>query len=351
MKNLLFTLISILIFLIILLGSLNLLLSGVPLFNIFNIDISDAIYFSKKEENKNLYKTSFNKNHFVDKCGKSENGFYNLSYKKDIFGFRDNEENLFYDTNLVIIGDSFGISSCVNYPNDFNTKLKEKLPNRKILNISKGGTGPYYQKEMLINLLNYNNTKFDSLVWLFYEGNDHGDLKRNYEKKIDFNFEKISNINGQNKDETKVNYTPKDNIFILKSKLFLAKYLRGFGSLVKYFKVYPSLLPNEKYYDDVVKDLSDYLVSKNINNKIIFYIPSYTRLSYNKINHPHLSQFNDLKSLIKKTAIKYNFIFIDGSSIYHDRKNPLDVFHYRLPTHFNLVGYEILAQNLSLQLK
>ena len=45
----------------------------------------------------------------------------------------------------TIIIDSFGLSSCVNFPYDLNTKLK-KLSDKKILNISKGGTGPYYQK-------------------------------------------------------------------------------------------------------------------------------------------------------------------------------------------------------------
>ena len=77
-------------------------------------------------------------------------------------------------------------------------KLKKKLKNNRILNISVGGTGPYYQKEMLIDLFNKNDTKFNSLVWLFYEGNDHEDLKRNYGKIYNFNFE----INKDNLDKT-----------------------------------------------------------------------------------------------------------------------------------------------------
>ena len=147
-------------------------------------------------------------------------------------------------------------------------------------------------------------------------------------------------------DETKVDYIPSTNVFILKLKLFFAKYLRGFGSLAKYFKVYPPLLPDEKYYDKVVSDLSDYLDTKNIKDKVIFYIPTYTRLTYNQIKHPHLQQFNDLKSTIEKTAKKYNFKFIDGSVIYHKTNHSLDVFYYNLPTHFNISGYEILADEI-----
>ena len=274
-----------------------------------------------------------------------------MAYKKDIFGFRENDEQSFYDTNIVIIGDSFGISSCVNFPHDLDTKLRNKLKNKKILNISKGGTGPQYQKEILINLLKKTNTKFDTLIWLFYEGNDHGDLKRNYGKKLDLDFQITRNWDNQNVDNTKVNYTPSNNIYILRLKLFLANYFRGFGSLVKYLKTYPDLLPNEKYYDDVVNELAFLLDEIEVKNKFIFYIPGYTRLTYNKIYHPHLNQFDNLKLLIKKIALKYDFTFIDGASIYHEKENPLDVFHYGLPTHFNIKGYEILANHLSSQIK
>ena len=62
------------------------------------------------------------------------------------------------------------------------------------------------------------------MIWLFYEGNDHGDLKRNY-KKIDFNFKVTKNWDIQNIDKTKVNYNPSTNVHILRLKLFLANFL------------------------------------------------------------------------------------------------------------------------------
>ena len=99
-------------------------------------------------------------------------------------------------------------------------------------------------------------------------------------------------------------------------------------------------------YIDVVNDLNDYLNQKNITKKIIFYIPKYTRLAYKHINHPNLTQLNNLRNLVQTTAVKNNFKFIDGSKIYHSRKNPLDVFYYQLPTHFNIKGYDLLADEL-----
>ena len=88
MKNIFFFLITITLFLVIIFGALNIFFSGVPLFSILNLSTSDAVYISKKEEDRNLNKVSFDKDHYVENCGESEGGFYNLAYKKDIFGFR-----------------------------------------------------------------------------------------------------------------------------------------------------------------------------------------------------------------------------------------------------------------------
>ena len=350
MKKILFSLITIIFLLTIIFSTLNIIFSGVPLFSILNLNTSDAVFISKKEEDRNLNKTSYDKEHYIEKCGESEGGFYNLSYKKDIFGFRENDDELFYNTDLVILGDSFGMSSCVNYPNDLTSNLKNLLKTKKILNISVGGSGPYYQKELLINLFDKNNTEFNTLVWLFYEGNDHEDLKKNFGKEYDFNFEINRNRNQQTIDLTKVNYSPSENTIVLKLKLFFANYFRGFGSLVKYLENYPMLIPKEEQYDSVVSDLSNYLTKKNVQKKIIFYIPVYTRLSYRDIKYPrppHLKQFDQLKLLVENTAKKYDFEFVDGAALFSKHNDPLDYFNYRLPTHFNIEGYKALAQFIS----
>ena len=88
-------------------------------------------------------------------------------------------------------------------------------------------------------------------------------------------------------------------------------------------------------------------MKKKTINKIIFYIPKYTRLAYKNINHPQINQLNDLRNSVKKTAIKYDFKFIDGSTSFHNTKKPLNFFHYNLPTHFNIKGYDFMADQIS----
>ena len=116
------------------------------------------------------------------------------------------------------------------------------------------------------------------------------------------------------------------------------------------YKYFQNLL-NHRHVEKFANFLQyNYLISKNVEKKIIFYIPKYTRLAYNKIKHPQLTQLNDLKRLVEKTSKKYNFDFIDGSEIYHNLEDSLSIFHYRLPTHFNNKGYDILAEELSKKL-
>tara|TARA_Y100000389_G_C17380196_1_gene473930 strand:- start:67 stop:1125 length:1059 start_codon:yes stop_codon:yes gene_type:complete len=347
MRNFLYSVVTILSFFIIFFSTLNYFLSGTPLFKLFGLNMPDTVFISKNNKESQTNKAEFNKENIVIECGKTEDGFNNLTFKKDIYGFRENNENLFYETDVLIIGDSFGISHCMNYPNDLTTQLKNINIDKKFLNISQAGSGPYIQKEILINLLNKTNTNFNTFIWLFYEGNDHEDLIKNYGNNLNLEFKINSNITSQITDQTKVIYKPSNNIFILKIKLFFANYFRGFGTLLKYFKNYPELLENEFYYESVVNDVSVLLSKKSVKKKFIFYIPKYTRLSFNKTNHPQITQLDNLKFLVKTISDKYEFEFIDGSDIYHNRKKPLDVFHYYLPTHFNSKGYKILANELS----
>ena len=58
MKNFLFTILTLFIFILIFFSSLNYFLGGVPLFNIFNINITQAVYVSKDENLKKDYEIS-----------------------------------------------------------------------------------------------------------------------------------------------------------------------------------------------------------------------------------------------------------------------------------------------------
>ena len=164
-KNLL-VLLFLLILLVIFFESLNLILSGVPIYDKLNINRYQLTYF-KSKNNKinnnfipNLESLIINKTYIVN-CGYQESGIYHQTFKPDLNGFWNNDNGLYQNTDVVMIGDSFGRSSCVNYPNDLKSQL-EKISKKKILNLSPGSGGPVKQLRIIEELTK--NTNFEYFV-------------------------------------------------------------------------------------------------------------------------------------------------------------------------------------------
>ena len=137
-------LISSLIFFFGVIAILNLVLSGQPRYweivhnkNRTNIKINNEKIIQLKKNKKEIINyldvgTSEYKKLGYDglitkkKCGSIENGFYDLIYQTDMFGFRENT-NLSYDlSDYVLLGDSFVVSICENKPNDLKSNLEQK---------------------------------------------------------------------------------------------------------------------------------------------------------------------------------------------------------------------------------
>ena len=115
------------------------------------------------------------------------------------------------------------------------------------------------------------------------------------------------------------------------------------------FRNYNELLHyKEKEYDNVVNEMSIYLNNKKIKKKFIYYLPKYTRLANKYKKHPEVENLNQIKNLVRLTANKYNFVFIDGADFFHNRNVPLNIFPYKVPTHYNETGYKLLAEHINI---
>ena len=389
MKNTYLINIVILIFLLILLvlflGFLNKKLSGVPIYDKLKIDRSQLTYIKSKSfkiDNEFIPKpkdlkinSQYDTSQYVIKCGYQESGIYHAYYTPDKYGFQNNDNNLYFNSDIVMIGDSFGLASCVNPPHTMKFQL-EKILKKRILNLSAQGTGPI--KQMKIIKKYTANTVFDTLIWFYYEGNDWSEILESIDKNLfeeeaytpsnlffDKNF--INNPRGMNilrsqkdvmvdyealleyqrkfKKQEIINYEWQNEKLVI-FKIFLAEKLRGLSSLTKYFQNYPEIQGYQEY-DRAVKEMNIFLNNKMIKKKYIYYLPKYTRLVHKIKNHPEVKNLNQQKEIVKLIANKYNFEFIDGSEFFHNRSDPLDIFHYRLPTHYNENGYKILSEHIS----
>ena len=110
----------------------------------------------------------------------NENGYFSV-HKSDRYGFNNpdsewDEENIEY----LLVGDSFAYGACVNPPDDISNVLRI-LSNRKILNIAYGGNGPLIEYASLKEFL---NEKVKKVLWVYYEGNDQSDLKRELKNDV-----------------------------------------------------------------------------------------------------------------------------------------------------------------------
>ena len=273
------------------------------------------------------------------KCGSIENGYNELIYKTDKYGFRENEDFRYIYSDYVLLGDSFTQSICENKPNDLKTILLDKTE-YSFVNLGMQGTDYPDQAKKLTYYLN--ETKFNGLIWFFYEGND-------YEKKS-FNALKIKNyIKPYNdKIDYKLNISHEIS-FYFKFKVWLAEFIRGPVTLLKFFKTYDDLL-DTKDYDSVHKELNIFLNEKKINQRLLIYIPSWQKISLYKLKklklyniHPQIIQLNKLKNQVKNISTKHGFKFVDGDKYFFKNNKPLSVYHYNLNTHFNKEGNEILS--------
>ena len=342
-------------------SSLNLIISGQPRYweivhnkdsnNIEQYRIQkEKIIMLKKKNNKtnNDYLSVLSENYkaldysgnFVNgNCGSIENGNVELIFKEDKYGFRENEDFRYIFSDYILLGDSFTQSICENKPNDLKSNLTNKS-NYSFLNLGMQGTDYPDQAKKLIYYLE--NTKFNGLIWFFYEGND-------YEKKSN-DIEEFENYITPNQDNINYNIDINHKISLLfKLKVWLSEFIRGPVTLIKFFKNYNDLL-DIKDYKKVHQEVKTFLDKKNIDTKILIYVPSWQKISLYKLKkfnlydaHPQISQLNNLKASVKKISKEYNFKFIDGDDYFLSIDNPLSVFHYELNTHFNKKGNELLS--------
>ena len=363
-----------LILLVLFLGLLNKILSGVPIYDRLKIDRNQLTYIKSKDlEFKNKFIPKINElkinENIIVKCGYQESGIYHLVMEQDIYGFRDNKIEAYNNSDIVMIGDSFSYSVCVNQPYDLKSQL-EILSKKKVLNLSQSGSGPILQLNTIKKYAN--NAKFDYFIWIFYEGNDLEELideikilkenpnlygkdqlfdsigaKQILQSKNDIfvDYNKLIKLQQKFPEKKIIDYKWQNEKFV-KIKIFLAEQLRGLNSLIKFFKNYKQKMPN-KEYDNVVKEMNIYLSNKKIKEKYIYYLPKYTRLANKYKKHPEVESLNQIKNLVEYTANKYGFRFIDGANFFHSREVPLDVFPHKVPTHFNENGYKLLAEHIN----
>ena len=351
--------IILILFIEIILISFNFIFAGVPIYRQMNLTAEQVIsHYQNKFKNNNIKtlddnyirefdgytKKSYLKKYLEENNVKLKDIRYikgediNFPIFFDKNNCRENKNENYIFSDLILIGDSSLFGIAVASPHDIVGRLRKLNPNMKILNLGMPGTDPRQQVNHLKKVTK--DTDFNSLIWLFVEANDY-EVNKNI----------IADCNYHNKEPSTLKRQYKvDKVSFLSLKIFLAEHLRGLASFAKLFISYEDKFNLDKtIYENTVKNLDNYLKNKGVKNKYLYYLPTYNRHAYKTdfFIHPNVKKLNILKYDVKKITTKYGFKFIDGDEAVKDIPNKLDLYHYNFQTHYNAVGYTKTANHMN----
>ena len=274
----------------------------------------------------------------------NENGYYSI-YQSDRYGFNnpDNEWDK-KEIEYLLVGDSFTHGTCINRPNDISSVLRN-LSKKSVLNLGIGGNGPLIE---YATLREYLNTNVKNVLWIYFEGNDLGDLENEKTNNILINYLKDLNFTQNLKFK-------QNDIDILLSNLIKEKEREkerereintSEFDLIKFIKIYntrvsilpaPELTPIPEFKK--ILQLAKELTDKN-NSKLYFvYLPGYNRYKtmYDNTNY----------SSVKNIVTELEIPFIDiHKEVFENEQNPLKLFPFELPTHYSIEGYKKVTETI-----
>ncbi len=278
----------------------------------------------------------------------NENGYYSI-YRSDRFGFNNpDSEWEAKEIEYLLVGDSFVHGACVNRPYDI-TSILRNLSNKSSLNLGYASNGPLIEYATLKEYLGKNVKK---VLWIYFEGNDLGNLlfELNYKQLTDYiNISNhTQNLNHKQKDINKILI---DTIKTqAKEQIDKSKKKQNFNfEITNFMKIYNTrnlLLSNNlpkiplpfADFKKILRKTKD-LTNKN-NSKLYFiYLPEYQRYNSNYNNNNY--------DLVKNIVSDINIPFIDiHKEVFEKEKNPLSLFPFELNGHYNEYGYNKIAKTI-----
>ena len=302
----------------------------------------------------------------------NEGGFYPI-IKTDKYGFNNNNNVYEKKIDIALIGDSFVEGSDVNTVNNISSNLIKN--NFNTLNLGKSHSGPLVQLAIFKEYLVVHKPK--KVLW-FYFVNDHKDLNNelnsslllNYLKDQSFsqnllkkqklinseikkyfsNLEKnyLENLNKQNKYFS-IGSVQSLNLKRMIRVIKLFNIRNRFGLLID-MKPFNSDNEHIKIQKDIVR-LADNIV-KEWNGELIFVlIPQYTKgMSFASQEMNWVVETNITNNLIKILK-ENNITYINLEDHINNHTDPLSLYPFRIPLHFNEKGYSFISNILIDQLK
>ena len=248
--------------------------------------------------------------------------FCNEDLKKDLFisndeyGFNNPAGIKYFNSDIMLIGDSFTQGECVENKNNISNNLKNYYSDREILNFGMGGSGPISH---LAIIREYAASFKPKNILIFIVGNnDRWDLNSEYQNKILKNYVNyknytqglinkkhlITNLIDDEFNQTFKNFEMINNNFFIKLKnFFTLQKTRAYITSRIHILLNESLSRYNFELDKHVIDLIYEEKNKINSNLFIIYLPDYYELFSEDKNYVLLR--NQYIQILNEKKIKY----------------------------------------------
>ena len=309
--------------------------------NYITVYTPPKVFFNKYS---NILPLSSTSNSETINC--NESGYYSI-YQSDRYGFNnpDNEWDK-KEIEYLLVGDSLTHGACVNRPNDIGSVLRN-LSKKTVLNLGMGGNGPLLE---YATLKEYINNSVKKIIWIYYP-NDFYNLKYELKNEIllkylNKNFTQNIKLNQFEVDilakklineESKKVKIPKENI------IFFLKLNKTRSLLNNYLPIdqQPNFKINKSLINEFIKilNLTKDLIKQNNSELYFVYLPEYSHYKMNYDNTDYI--------LVKNIVNELKIPFIDiHKEVFVKEQNPLKLFPFELPGHYNTDGYKKVAKTI-----
>ena len=321
-----------------------------------NISVTVRPNFHIYSKNQDLFPLSGLSHSKTVYC--NENGYYSI-FKSDRYGFNNPDTEWDKDEiEFLLVGDSFTLGACVNRPNDIGSVLRF-LTKKSILNLGYSGNGPLIEYATLREYLNQN---VKNIVWVFTANNDFINLRKeldssllkkylinkNFTQKLKFKQDKIDDkiikiINSNKEKSSGIDLGKKNKYLKFKIRNFIK--LMEIRSLIRVYKESKTIKDeyNNKVSDELILEFERILkkakdLAKANNSNLYFvYLPDHQHYLKNNNNSNYLRIIDSVKKLDIKLIDVH-------AEVFKKETNPLSLFPFELPLHYNELGYKKVGE-------
>ena len=291
---------------------------------------------------------------YVDTVYNRESGQW-VVYQSDEYGFRNPAGTWSHkDFDLVVIGDSFAHGAGLQDGEDIVSLLRTQFPHS--VNLGNGGNGPL---TALATLREYGSKlKPHVVVYLYYEGNDLGDLEKEKESPLLMRYledpawsqnlyarHTVVNTTLLNFGEKQIRkYYVEYPLDKLRQTLTLSHLRRRIGLNLAAEKRKPQNVErNLVLFEAILKRTSDEVKTWG-GTFVVAYLPAWER--YKTPSTFHMFRDNVL-AILKK----HNIPLVDLHPVFEKQNDVFSLFHFGLDGHYNKSGAQLVAGEIGKRLE